>query len=146
MRLVEGRADEIVHRRVDDDEGLGLARLHIEHARDQNPGIADQQATGLEDQCAVEIARGTLDHRGVVVGMRRLVDVVAIGNAETAAEIDVLDHVAVGAKRANEIGQQRERVVERRQFGDLAADMHIDAGDAHALERGGVRRRPRARG
>ena len=48
------------------------------------------------------------------------------------------DGVAVGAQRAHEIGEQREGVAERIELGDLAADMHVDAGDAHALELGGV--------
>ncbi len=47
--------------------------------------------------------------------------------------------VAVGAQRAHEIGEQREGVVERLQIGDLAADVHVDAGDAQALQLAGVR-------
>ena len=39
------------------------------------------------------------------------------------------DRVAVGAQRADEIREQREGVVERREVGDLRADMHVDAGD-----------------
>ena len=42
MGFVKRRADQIVHRRIDDNEGLGLAPLRVEHARDQNAGIADQ--------------------------------------------------------------------------------------------------------
>ena len=48
--VVERRADEIVHRRIDDDEGLGLAALHIEDAGNQDAGVADDEAAGLEDQ------------------------------------------------------------------------------------------------
>ena len=44
------------------------------------------------------------------------------------------DGVAVGAQRAHEIGQQREGVVERLELGDLAADMHVDAGDLEARQ------------
>ena len=54
VRLVERRADEIVHRGVDDDEGLGLAALHVEHAVTQDAGIADDQPARLEDERAVE--------------------------------------------------------------------------------------------
>ena len=56
----------------------------------------------------------------------------AIRNAEPGAEVDVSDPVAVGAQRAHEVGQQHERVVERLELGDLAADVHVDAGNAHA--------------
>ena len=47
---------------------------------------------------------------------------------------------------AHEIRQQREGVVERRQLGDLAADMHVDAGDAQPRQLGGLRIDRRARG
>ena len=68
------------------------------------------------------------------VGERRRVVVDAIGNAEAAAEIDMLDGVAVGAQRADQIDEQREGVVEGLQFGDLAADMGVDAGDLDARQ------------
>ena len=140
MRLVQRRPDQVVHAGVDDDEILGLAALEIEHARDQDAGIADQQPPGLEDQRAAEIAGRVLDHRRIRLGPRRRIVVVAIGNAEAAAEIDMRDDVAVGAQVAHEFGQQREGVVERLQLGDLAADMHVDAGDLHArqLRRAGI--------
>ena len=129
MRLIERRPDQIVHRGVDDDEILGLAALQIEHARDEDAGIADDQPARLEDQRAAEPARRALDDRGIGVRIGRRLVVLAIGNAEPAAEIDMLDGVAVGTQRADEFGQQREGVVERLQIGDLAADMHVDAGD-----------------
>ena len=44
--------------------------------------------------------------------------------------------MAVGAQRAHEIGQQRKGVVERLQVGDLAADMHVDAGDLQPWQLG----------
>ena len=139
MRLVQRRADQVVHAGVDDDEVLGLAALEVEHARDQDAGIADEQPAGLEDQRAAEIAGRALDHRRIGVRMRRRIVVLAIGNAEAAAEIDMRDGVAVGAQRAHEIGQQREGVVERLQLGDLAADMHVDAGDLDARQLRGAR-------
>ena len=55
-----------------------------------------------------------------------------------AAEIDVADAVTVGAQHVHEVRQQRERVAERIELGDLAADMHVDADDAHAFELGGA--------
>ena len=61
VRLVERRADKIVHAGIDDDEGLGLAVLHIEHARHQDAGIADDEPARLEDQLAAETARRAFD-------------------------------------------------------------------------------------
>ena len=134
MRVVERRADQVVHAGIDDDEGFGFAVLHIEHARDQDAGIADDEPARLEDQLAVKTARRVFDDPRIGVRIGRRIVVLAIGNAQAAAEIDMADAVAVGAQRAHEIGEQRERVAERIELDDLAADMHVDAGDAHALE------------
>src|SRR5205823_3007278 len=39
--LIERRPNEIVHGRIDNDEGLGFATLKIEDARHQDAGVAD---------------------------------------------------------------------------------------------------------
>ena len=109
MRLVQRRADQIVHRGVDDDEILGIAALHIDHACDQDAGIADDHPARLEHQRAAEIVRHALDHRGIGGRRRRRFAVHVIGNAEPAAEIDMRDGVAVGAQRLHEFGQNPER-------------------------------------
>ena len=46
------------------------------------------------------------------------------------------DVMPVSPQRSNEIGEQCERVVEWRQIGDLAADMHVDTDDFEARKRG----------
>jgi hypothetical protein len=50
-----------------------------------------------------------------------------IGNAEAAADIDVMNGVAIGAERLDQLGHEAEGVAERFEVGDLAADMHVDA-------------------
>ncbi len=114
MRFVQGRADQIVHRRIGDHKRLRLAALHVNDARDENTGIADEQSARLENQLAAETARRVLHDRGIVLRKRRRIHVVAIGNAEPAAEIDMRDGVTVGAQRLHEFGQERERIRERR--------------------------------
>jgi len=47
--LVECRADEVVHRGIDDGERLGRRRLDILHGREEDARIADEEATGLEE-------------------------------------------------------------------------------------------------
>ena len=101
--VVEGRANKIIHRGVHDHKSFRLAAFHIEHARYKNAGIAHEQAAGLEDQRAVEVAGGELDDLRIGVRLRRRFGVRAVGDAEAAAEIDVLDVVAVGAQRAHEV-------------------------------------------
>ncbi len=103
--------------------------LHIDHARDQDAGIADDHPSRLEHQRTAEIMRHPLDHRGIGRRQRRRLAVHVIGNAEAAAEIDMRDGVAVGAQHLHEFGQQPERGFQRPEIGDLAADMHVDAGD-----------------
>src|SRR6185312_2434689 len=96
--------------------------LHEQNARYENARIADDQSAWFEDQPAIEVARGTLDDLGVFVRMRRWLVVVAVWNAEPAAEIDVANGMAVATQRAHEIGEKLERVSERIEIGDLAAD------------------------
>ncbi len=142
MRFIERRADQIVHRGIDDDEILGLARLHIDDARDKDAGIADDHPSRFEHQRAAEIVRHPLDHRGIGRRQRRCFPVHVIGNAEPAAEIDMRDIVAVGAQRPHEFGQNPERGFHLGQISDLAADMHVGAGhfDSGQLRRAGIDR------
>ena len=86
-----------------------------------------------------EILRAAADDLrvGERVGRRRVV--LAIGDAETAAEVDMAQAVPIGHEVAGEIGEELRRVVERRELGDLAADMGVDADDGEAGKAGRVR-------
>ena len=75
MSLVECRADEIVHRRVDDHENLALALLDVDHRSHEHAGIAHDQAPRLENDPAVQPARAARDKLGVLLRQRRLFDV-----------------------------------------------------------------------
>ena len=66
--------------------------------------------------------------------MGRRIVVFAVGNAEAATQVHMTDGVPVGAQGTHEIGQQRKSVVERLELCDLAADMHVHAGDFEAWE------------
>ena len=55
--------------------------------------------------------------------------------------------VAVGAqRRARNRDSSAKASSNGVELGDLAADVHVDAGDAHARQLRGLRHRPRARG
>src|SRR5215475_3648001 len=110
--------------------------LHEQHASHQDPGIAHQQATGLKDQPAIEIARRPFDNFGIGFGVRWRLVVVAIWNSQTAAKIDMRYLVAVTAQDPNKFGKQRKSISERVEFGDLAADVHIDTGNFETLQFG----------
>jgi hypothetical protein len=57
MGFVQCRTYQVVHRGVDDDEVLRLARLHIDDAGHEDAGIADDHPPRLEHQRAAEIMR-----------------------------------------------------------------------------------------
>ena len=76
---------------------------------------------------------------GIGVGQGRLVAILRVGNAKAAAEIHMLDGVAVGAQGFGQLRQQSESIVKGLQLGDLAADMHVDAGHFQARKLGGPR-------
>ena len=97
-------------------------------------GVADDQPPGLEDDLAAERARMAGDDLGIGVGEGRRIVVDPVGDAEAAAEIDMVDRMAVGAQGLHEVGEQREGVVERLEVGDLRTDMHVDAPDREAGE------------
>ena len=136
--VVERRADEVVHAGVEDDEGLGGALLDVHDLGDQDAGIADEDAAGLEQDAGAEIAEPAADDLGIGGRRRRRRIVEPIGDAEAAAGVDVVDDVAVGAQVADEVGEPLIGGVEGRQVGDLAADMHVDAADPDAGQLGGA--------
>ena len=89
--VVERRADEVVHRRVDDDEILALAALDVDDRGHQHAGVADDEAPRLENDLAAEAAGAARDDFRVTLGARRRIVVEAIGDAEAAAEVDMVD-------------------------------------------------------
>src|ERR1700733_14556051 len=91
VRVVKRRPDQIVHRRIDDHETLVLALLEIDDRSDQRAGIANDRSARLQNYLAAE-GRGALrDDFGVCLWRGRRVVVVAISNAESAADIEVVD-------------------------------------------------------
>jgi hypothetical protein len=70
-----------------------LTGLQIEDARQQNAGVADQSAPGLQQQHFAATAEQPNEHRSVVRERDRRFVVVA--NAEAAADVDVRERNAV---------------------------------------------------
>ncbi len=106
--------------------------LHIDDAGHKNTGVADDHPAGLEHQLGIEPLCNALHHLRIGRRLRRIGQIVLVGNAEATAEIDVRDGVAIRTQRADEFHQQFERIFHRPQIGDLAADMHVDTGDLDA--------------
>ncbi len=54
VRLVERGADEVVHRRIRDDECLAAVPLHVQHARHQRSRLRDEKSPRLKQQSSFE--------------------------------------------------------------------------------------------
>ena len=81
-------------------------RFEIDDLREEHAGRADDPAARLEHEREAGASRWRRAARGVVLdrdhGLAGLV-----GDAEAAAEIEVLERDAVGGERAREIGDDR---------------------------------------
>jgi hypothetical protein len=68
-----------------------------------------------------------------------------VGDAEAAAEVEVGNGDAFGLERLDQVEQAVERLEIGRAFGDLRADVAVDADDLEAGQprAGGTRRAPR---
>ena len=108
--LVEGRAEQVVHGGVGDDEVLGAVLLGVEDAGEQGAGLGDEEAAGLEEQVGVEAVEDGADGRGVggdagcgVEGGGGVLD------AEASSGVDVADVEAVGAEFVDQGARTRSR-------------------------------------
>ena len=81
-----------------------------------------------------EVAQRLAHHRGVFLRRGRHVVAAAIGHAEAAAHVEMLDGVAGARAGPRQLAHQAEGIAERLQIGDLAADVHVDAGDRDARQ------------
>ena len=120
--IVECRTREIVHRGVDDHEGVHRTRLHPDDLGQQHPGIACNQPARFEHQLDAPALRDARDHRAI--GMRFLRHIVgAVGNTKPAAKVDMRDLVTRCPKVGNEPTDPDKRCFQRAQVEDLATDM-----------------------
>ncbi len=124
--IVEGRPDQIVHRRIQHEEAPGQTVLDVEHARNQRAGVADDPAPRLEGQLDIEAVGHPLDHGGVILDRRQRLQ--AIADAQPAPEIEARQRKALLAQRAHQLGDAMEGEFKGRELGELRTDMH---GDAH---------------
>ena len=129
--FVKGRADQVIHRRVGDHETTAGALLDVDDAGQQQTAVAHQVASGLDHQRHAQIAQGALDQGRVV--FRRGQFLALVGNAQAAAQVQVLQRIALGPERGEQLGDAAVGGFEGRQLGQLRADMdgktfQLDAG------------------
>ena len=126
---VERGADQVVHGGVDYQESLAVIALAVDHRGQQDSGGPDDGAAGLEQQANVE----TTQRRGQRLRIRSdlggefLRVRLFVGDAQSAAGVDVVDLVAVGAQFADQIRHARHRFAKGGDVGDLRADVNADA-------------------
>ncbi len=108
-------------------------------AGQQHARVADDAAAGFEQQGLVAMAAriDARQQRGDQgLGLRR--GLVAIGDAEPAAQVEVMQGDAIRGELIHQVEQPIHGIDIRRDFGDLRADVEIDADDVHM---GALRRR-----
>src|SRR5262249_3414302 len=118
---------------------LRFTVLHEQHAGHQDPSIAHEQATGLKDQPAIEIARRPFDNFGIGLGVWRRLVVVAIWHPQTAAHIAMRALVTATAQVPGKFRKERVSISEGVEFDDLSGDVHINDGNLETLQLGGPR-------
>ena len=75
------------------------------------------------------MAKRLLHHCAVVRGQWRGGIATLVGDSQPAAQIQTTDGMPVGAQLLCQFGNLLVRQFERRQIGQLASDVHIDAHD-----------------
>ncbi len=135
--FVERRSQQVVHRRVDDREIAFLALLHVLDACQQRASITDDGTARLEQNLRARRSQHREQGFGVAVhfGWR----LVAVSHAESSADVDMFERDAFGFQHPDQFQHAIERVAERRELGDLRADVHVDACD---LQRVAARGQP----
>ena len=123
MRLVEHRANQVVHRSVNHDEALHVGFLVVQHARHQHARIADHHAARLRNYLETEPANRLQERHRVFRRRRRLF---LIRNPQAAAKVEVLQDDAGIAQSPHNRGDFVSRFRERRHLGYLRSDMRAE--------------------
>jgi len=99
MGVVEGRADEIVHAGVGDDEGFCAVLLDVEDASEEGSSLGNDEASRFKEEMGGLVAQALCEGRGVFLYLvGGIENGGAIVDAEAAASVDVADVVAVLAE------------------------------------------------
>ena len=138
VRLIHRRADQVVHRRIQDQEIAPLARFHIDHLGHQLARVARDQAARLDLKLTAEVAKGLLDHLPVFHRQGRCGVGPLVRNAKAAAQVQAADVVALSAQGFRKLGHLLIGQPERLQVGQLRADVDVDPHHLQPRQRGGT--------
>ena len=138
VRAVERRADQVVHRGVHDDEFLLAVPLAVEHAREQHARGPTIDAARLDHHASGRwrgAGRSTLSMKSRMGG-RLFAGLV--GDAESAAEIEVTDGMPASRSRAASASTLSTASRIGRGVQDLRADVAAHAVGREAAEAAGA--------
>src|SRR6185295_13250445 len=136
--VVQAGPDQVVHGRVDDHKFATDPLLDVDHARDQQAGIADDAAPWFDFYFRAQ------GHDEFVHELRIVLEVdgrlAAIGDADAATKVDALDGQPRLAQGLRQFRDLREGRAIGRDVGQLRADVDREAQDPDALHarRGGI--------
>ena len=88
-RVVVRWAEKVRHSRVADDELLAAASLSIEYARQQDTGVANEEAAWLKNDLQPRATHERADDFTEVTNIHGTLDVV--GDGESTADIEILE-------------------------------------------------------
>ena len=124
-RAVQRRPQELGHAGIEDGEVAGrVPGLEIDHLRDEHACRPDDRAAWLDHDR--QTVRTHFVHEGGDVFLGRHDSATVVGDAQSAAEVQVFEPDARAAKLAGEAGGKRRRVSEGAEGGDLRADVHVN--------------------
>ena len=131
--VVHGRADEVVHGGVLDDEPLAALPFDVDHAAHKQAGVADDRASRLQRQPAPRFHHRRDDNVGVVADGGRLAG--AVIEAEAAAEVDPVGVVALVPQVADQRDGLGGRLAVRVDRVNRGAEVHVNAGQRERRHR-----------
>ena len=92
VRAVQGRSGQVIHGGVHDHEVLFIALFRIEALSDHDAGISHQISSRLKEKVQAHVFSFSNDR--FTVFLRQWRGFVAVGNAETASKVEVLEGYA----------------------------------------------------
>lgn len=135
--IVEGRANEVGHARIDDDETFLRTLLDVGNARDETATLRDDATSRLAMERLTRTKAKVLGEEtevGLKLRHREMVRMLVV-DAKSAADIDVRNADTLGIKGVLEFVDTNTEVFVSGEVGDLASDMEVNADE---LEVGGL--------
>ena len=136
--IIHGRAQQIIHRRIQHHKAPRRALLLQDNARQQHPRRPRNPAPRFQHDRQAQRTEFRLDRPSQ--GRRRGRDFIAIGNSKPSAAIHPFNRQALRANGPHQFSEARiGSAISAHAHRDLAADMRCDANRANAGQRGHAR-------